>query len=64
MADVKQERTLVANAEDMILVNFLRHCRTRHPLMRFLGQREHQKDHLRNRDLDHDHAPPRETDGD
>ena len=53
-----QPQSLVANAEGMLLVNFLKHCRTRHPEMRFLGQREHRLAHLANPDLEHTHAPP------
>jgi len=53
----KKELLTVAPVDGMIMSNFLRHCKDRHPLMRFLSKGEHEADHrLHQKTLEHVHT--------
>jgi hypothetical protein len=59
MTDGDTGKTLVANAEQMPMQLFLRHCQARHPEMGYRGRLEHRIDHMAADYLDHVHGEPK-----
>lgn len=64
MAPRKAAKAIVVAANDMLLINFRRHCQTRHPHMRYLTREEHKQDHRlhdKSHNIDHTHEDMIET---